>query len=66
MVRLYQNTPEPLYSRSHEEVLRLFTGYELVEPGLVGCGHWQPSGPGDTSDSAEVNMMIYGGVGHKP
>jgi hypothetical protein len=66
MVRLYQNTPEPLYPRSHEEVLRLFAGYELVEPGLVGCAQWQPSGPGDVSDNGEVNMMIYGGVGHKP
>ncbi|MGH4009736.1 MAG: SAM-dependent methyltransferase [Pseudonocardiaceae bacterium] len=65
-VQFYQNTPEPLYLRSHEEVLRLFTGLELVEPGLVGCAFWRPSGPGDTSDSAEMNTILYGGVGRKP
>ena len=66
MVELYKNTPEPLYPRSHEEVLRLFAGFELVEPGLVGCALWRPSGPGDISDSAEINTIIYGGVGCKP
>ncbi len=65
-VQLYQNTPEPLYPRSHEEILRLFTGFELVEPGLVGSAFWRPSGPGDTSDSAEMNTVSYGGVGRKP
>jgi hypothetical protein len=61
--QFYRNTPEPLYLRSHEEVLRLFTGFELVEPGLVGSALWRPSGPGDLSDSAEMNTIIYGGVG---
>jgi len=64
--QFYQNTPEPLYLRSHEQVLRLFTGYELVEPGLVGCGLWRPSGPGDTSDNDGMNTVFYGGVGRKP
>jgi hypothetical protein len=62
----YRDTPEPVYLRSHQEVLRLFTGFELVEPGLVGCALWRPSGLGDISDSAEMNMIVYGGVGRKP
>ncbi|MGH3803363.1 MAG: SAM-dependent methyltransferase, partial [Pseudonocardiaceae bacterium] len=66
LVQLCKNTPEPLYPRSYEEVLRLFTGFELVEPGLVGSALWRPSGPGDTSDSAETNTLVYGGVGCKP
>jgi S-adenosyl methyltransferase len=65
-VQYYKNTPEPLYPRGREEVLRLFAGFELVEPGLVGCAFWRPSGPGDISDSAEMNTLIYGGVGRKP
>jgi len=66
MVQYFQNTPEPLYFRSYEEVLRLFAGFELVEPGLVGSALWRPSGPGDISDSAEMNTVSYGGVGRKP
>ncbi|MGH3896702.1 MAG: SAM-dependent methyltransferase [Pseudonocardiaceae bacterium] len=65
-VRQYKNTSEPLYPRSHEEVLHLFTGFELVEPGLVGSALWRPSGPGDISDSAKTNTLTYGGVGRKP
>jgi hypothetical protein len=64
-VQLYQHTPEPVYLRSHEEVLRLFAGFELVEPGLVGCALWRPSGPGDTSDSTRMNALLYGGVSRK-
>ncbi len=65
VVQLYQHTPEPLYPRSHHQVLRMFAGLELIEPGLVGSGLWRPSGPGDTSTDAEMNTIIYGGVGRK-
>jgi hypothetical protein len=47
-------------------VLRMFAGFELVEPGLVGCALWRPSGPGDISDSAKMNTFSDGGVGRKP
>ncbi|MGH3964416.1 MAG: SAM-dependent methyltransferase [Pseudonocardiaceae bacterium] len=65
-VQLYRNTPDPVYFRSREEVLRLFAGFELVEPGLVGSAFWRPSGPGDLSDNPEMNTVSYGGVGRKP
>ncbi|MGH3803364.1 MAG: SAM-dependent methyltransferase [Pseudonocardiaceae bacterium] len=65
-IELYAKTPDPVYFRSHEEVLRLFAGFELVEPGLVGSAFWRPSGPGDVSDSAEMNTLSHGGVGRKP
>jgi hypothetical protein len=64
-VQQYMDTPEPIYPRSHEEVLRLFAGFELVEPGLVGLYLKKPSGPGDISDSVKTNMLTYGGVGRK-
>src|SRR5947209_1280998 len=65
-VQFYQNTRDPMYLRRHEEVLPLFAGFELVEPGLTRCPLWRPSAPGDISDSAEINTTIYGGVGRKP
>jgi hypothetical protein len=64
--QLYQHTRDPMHLRSHEEVLRLFAGLELVEPGLVSCALWRPSGPGDICDSAEINASVYGGIGRKP
>jgi S-adenosyl methyltransferase len=65
-VELYQNTPDPMYFRSYAEVLRLFDGFELADPGLVGSALWRPSGPGDGSDSAKINTLLYAGVGRKP
>jgi hypothetical protein len=39
--------------RSREQVLRLFAGTDLVEPGLVRAEEWRPeSGPGDGRKSA--------------
>jgi hypothetical protein len=66
ILQLYQNTPEPLYPRSHQDVLRMFAGLELIEPGLVGIAFWRPSGPGDISDHAEINTLLHAGVGRKP
>jgi hypothetical protein len=57
---------DQLTPRTHAEILRFFDGFDLVEPGLVGCGLWRPGGPGDLSDSNhELNAHIYAGVGRK-
>ncbi|HKR50672.1 MAG TPA: SAM-dependent methyltransferase [Pseudonocardiaceae bacterium] len=64
--QLYQNTPEPLHPRSYEEVVRLFAGFELVKPGVVGSALWRTAGLGDISDKPKANTLTYGGVGRKP
>jgi S-adenosyl methyltransferase len=56
---------DQLTERSYEQVLDLFGDFELVEPGLVGCPAWRPTGPGDMSDTPEANTMVYGGVARK-
>ncbi|GLZ31066.1 hypothetical protein Lesp02_32550 [Lentzea sp. NBRC 105346] len=53
------------YLRNRDEVLRFFDGYELVEPGLVGCPAWRPEGCGDFSPTAEINAVPWCGVGVK-
>jgi trans-aconitate methyltransferase len=58
-------TADQITERSYEQVLGLFGDFELVEPGLVGCSAWRPTGPGDMSDSPEANTRIYGGVARK-
>ncbi|MGH3874768.1 MAG: SAM-dependent methyltransferase [Pseudonocardiaceae bacterium] len=64
-IELYKKTADPVHFRSHADVLRLFAGFDLVEPGLVGSALWRPSGPGDVSDTAQMNTISYGGVGRK-
>jgi len=55
-----------LTERPQERVRALFGDFELVEPGLVGCAGWRPTGRGDISESPEMNTVIYGGVARKP
>lgn len=52
--------------RSYDQIIPMFGNFELVEPGLVGCALWRPSGPADMSDVARMNSVAYGGVGRKP
>jgi SAM-dependent methyltransferase len=58
-------SPDQVTLRTYAQVTELFTGFEIVEPGLVGCGEWRPSGPADIAAAAEMNMLVYAGIGRK-
>ncbi|MBG0818812.1 SAM-dependent methyltransferase [Planomonospora sp. ID82291] len=47
--------------RTHEQVLALFEGFDLVEPGLVPVQHWRPE-----FDEPDTGLRIVGGLGRKP
>jgi hypothetical protein len=47
-------------------VLSFFDGFDVIEPGVVGCAMWNPQGAGDMSDNPEINSLPYAGVGRKP
>ncbi|MEV7095882.1 SAM-dependent methyltransferase [Amycolatopsis sp. NPDC051045] len=57
-------SPDQVTLRTHAEVSALFAGFEMIDPGLVGCGEWRPSGPADIADAA-MNMLVYAGIGRK-
>ena len=54
-----QAVAAPLRMRSRAELLPLFEGFELIEPGLVPIPHWQPE-PGDP-DTADTGRF-WGGL----
>jgi hypothetical protein len=58
-------SPDQVTLRTHAQVSALFAGFDLVEPGLVGCGEWRPAGPADISDAAAMNMLVYAGIGRR-
>ncbi|MDT7802900.1 MAG: hypothetical protein QOI78_6333 [Actinomycetota bacterium] len=58
-------SPDQVTLRTHAQVTELFAGFEIVEPGLVGCGEWRPAGPADISDASDMNMLVYAGIGGK-
>jgi hypothetical protein len=58
----YANTTSPLFERSHEEILALFDGLEMLEPGLVPVRQWRPDEPAPAD--AKTGWML-GGVARK-
>ena len=66
VVEAYNTARYRLYPRTRAEIMRLCQGFDLVEPGLVGFGHWRPEGPGDMSIIPEINSVLYAAVGRKP
>ncbi|MBO1330135.1 SAM-dependent methyltransferase [Streptomyces sp. VRA16 Mangrove soil] len=53
----------PMTLRSRAELLRLFEGVELLEPGVVSCSRWRP----DLDDASTiVDVTHFCGVARKP
>ncbi len=58
----YEQASERIWLRSRAEVLRLFDGFELVEPGLVPSHLWRPAAGRGASRAPAIS---WGGVGRK-
>jgi S-adenosyl methyltransferase len=61
----YRATGTSLTMRTRQQVQRFFTGFELVDPGLVFIQQWRPD-PSDENEEHRGWSSIYGGVGRKP
>jgi hypothetical protein len=54
-----------VHMRSRADILRLFDGFDLVDPGLVYIPQWRPDSPADVpSDPGKFWALV--GVGRKP
>jgi hypothetical protein len=56
---------EPVQPRTREEVIGLFTGFDLVAPGVVDVGQWHAERPLEPAEKLAATQM-YVGVGRKP
>lgn len=65
-IEAYKGTRNDPIPRTHDQVLLFFDGFDVVEPGVVGCAMWKPQGAGDMSDDPAINALPYAGVGRKP
>jgi hypothetical protein len=59
--RLYQHTSMPFRTRTPTQITTLFTGYDLVPPGVVGVSDWRPD-PGPDPNRAPRDAFV-GGLG---
>ncbi|GAA4601103.1 O-methyltransferase involved in polyketide biosynthesis [Actinoplanes octamycinicus] len=62
-VRTYNQNGVPVVARTRAGVEALFTGFDLIEPGVVPVHHWHPVAEDRKVDDADVYM--YGGVAIK-
>ncbi|MFI6294575.1 SAM-dependent methyltransferase [Nonomuraea sp. NPDC050790] len=63
LAREYTDRGIPMYLRTRAEVERLFTGLELLEPGVVPMPRWRPD-PGDPP-LPDVATNMYAAAGRK-
>jgi hypothetical protein len=61
--RFYRNTSMPFRTRTPDQLTALFSGYELVPPGVVPVSDWRPD-PGPDSDRAGRDAFV-GGLGQR-
>ncbi|GGM33654.1 hypothetical protein GCM10012275_01320 [Longimycelium tulufanense] len=64
MVEVMSNSRDPIHPRTRAEIAELFTGFELVNPGVVPTADWHPVAPADDVAGPE-REQIYAGVGRK-
>jgi SAM-dependent methyltransferase len=65
VMELYKRSDNPVYPRSRKEIIRLFTGFDLVDPGVVSATQWRPECPAELGPRA-THSEIFVGVGRKP
>ncbi|MFF4209355.1 SAM-dependent methyltransferase [Streptomyces sp. NPDC001796] len=63
--KLYRSrATSPVTARSRDEILTLFDGFDLVEPGLVHVPLWRPDAEDPVPDNPR-EYWVYAGVGRK-
>ena len=65
VTEVYNETTSPMTPRSRDQVLRLFGGFDLVEPGLVYAPEWRAEWTGEQA-ADPVTSFVFAGVGRKP
>lgn len=65
IIETMRSTRDNVFPRTREQVLELFTGFDLVDPGLVTTSYWRP-GPGVTVAIDPEADGLYAAVGRKP
>jgi hypothetical protein len=54
----------PMTLRTRDELLSLFEGVDLVDPGVVSCSRWRPEPSHD--GGGIVDVTHFAGVARKP
>ncbi|MGW3473543.1 SAM-dependent methyltransferase [Saccharopolyspora sp. NPDC000995] len=64
VIEVMRRSADPIHTRTHTEITELFTGFDLVDPEVVGTALWRPDRPEQAADEPG-GSQIYAGVGRK-
>ena len=62
---MYRDSRESMHDRSRAEITGFFTGWDMVEPGVVFTSEWHPDSPADAA-ATPGQAVFLAGVGIKP
>jgi len=62
MTDVYKKASAPFNFRTREQILALFDGFSLLDPGLVPCPDWRRAPNARTSPSAGWNLAAVGAI----
>lgn len=60
LVEVMRSSKNPIHPRSRAQITELFTGFELLAPGVVSIADWRPRSAGDDCDVPERNQVLAG------
>ncbi|MGV9323510.1 SAM-dependent methyltransferase [Streptosporangium sandarakinum] len=62
VTQAYDRASAPFVARTGEEIVRMFEGFDVVEPGIVNLPEWRPE-PGTEVPYRGIGNYFLGGVG---
>ncbi|WP_344466577.1 SAM-dependent methyltransferase [Kitasatospora kazusensis] len=60
--QVYANAGTPVQARTREEFARLFSGWELLDPGVAATPRWRPDETSAAEPVADAEAACYGAV----
>ncbi|BAJ32941.1 MULTISPECIES: SAM-dependent methyltransferase [Kitasatospora] len=66
LIQVYTAAGTPVASCTSEEFGRFFTGWDVLDPGIVATPRWNPSPDDDTERISDAGASCYGAVALRP
>ncbi|MFB7475038.1 SAM-dependent methyltransferase [Kitasatospora sp. NPDC056184] len=66
LIQVYTAAGTPVAACTRDEVARFFTGWDIMEPGVVATPRWHPELAHDTEQITDAEASCYGAVAIRP
>ncbi|MFE4972919.1 SAM-dependent methyltransferase [Kitasatospora sp. NPDC056651] len=66
LIQVYTAAGTPVVACSRDEFARFFTGWDLMDPGVVATPRWHPAPAGEAEHITDAGASCYGAVAIRP